>query len=149
MFVQDFIEVPISGDRVLDHASRRAWLAPLALAAATGRAAADVHAEPPAGQVGYLDVGVPRARGDAVLVPLRWDVEPEPGVVLAMSADLEVVPAGEDRTHVALCASYARPFGRSTTDRALQRNAAHVVRRLLLAIATELERETTALGDRR
>lgn len=146
MFVQDFIDVPVSGERVLDHVANRPWLAPLACTAAAGAATDSMSLVP--GQAGYLEVGEPRPRGDAVVVPLRWDIEAAPGVVLSMSADLEVVPTGTQRTQLALCASYARPFGHSATDRSLQRAAAHIVRELLLAMAATLTRGVAAGAPR-
>jgi hypothetical protein len=140
VFVQDFIDVPIGVDRVLDRATLRPWLAPLARAAGSA-APPDTADEPGLGAPGHLEVGTPCARADAVIVPLRWDVEAEPGVVLTMSVDLEIVPTTRDETHVALCASYPRPFGRGTTDRSLQRSVAHAVRRFLQSVGATLERE--------
>lgn len=140
MFVQDFIDVPIGVGRVLDRATLRPWLAPLARAAGANRPL-DADGLPAPGEPGHLEVGTPCARADAVLVPLRWDVEAEPGVVLTMSVDLEIVPVTDQETHVALCASYPRPFGRGTTDRALQRSVAHAARRFLQSVGVTLERE--------
>jgi hypothetical protein len=107
MFVHDFTEIPAPADVVASRLAGHEW--------------DDARAPE------LIDVGTPRARGDAVLIPVLWDVRDEQGDVALLVGDLEVAPS-EDGAVVSLHASYTPPRGLPRADPALQRRVARAAR---------------------
>jgi hypothetical protein len=117
MFVRDFIEIPLPFEAVAPLLVRNAaWLEPIAQhaveeAIATRRALHPDQAVP-AGVP--LEVrcarGPVRIRADALVMALRWEINPPVVLLSTVDGDLEVVPLGADRSQIGLDANTsARP----------------------------------------
>jgi hypothetical protein len=121
MFVHDFIEIPAPADVVASRLAAHAW--------------DGVRAPEP------IDVGTPRARGDATLIPVLWEVRDDDGRVTLLVGDLEVAPVDAEHAIVSLHAGYTLPRGVPRDDATLHRRVARATRHALdrLGAACSLE----------
>lgn len=86
-----------------------------------------------------VELGTPRFRADAVIVPIRWRAA-SPGWLPQVDAELEIAGFGHERTHVHLVGRYDLPMGTSSssTDASLvHRLAVALVRQVLVSISEE------------
>jgi hypothetical protein len=149
MFLHDFAYVAAPAEAVCarivqDHGS---WLSPLAAGAAGDGEALRVRIGP-GGPVPGLstaalaEVGTPRRRDDAVVVPLTWHASGVPGMFPALTADLEIAALGPHRTQVTLMGRYDPPLGaleRRLDVRLFHRIAQATARSFLRRLAQVLE----------
>jgi hypothetical protein len=121
MFVHDFTEITAPADVVASRLAAHAW----------DRARAPE----------LIDVGTPRARGDATLVPVLWEVRDDDGRVALLIGDLEVAPVDHEHAIVTLHAGYTPPRDRPRDDAGLHRRVARATRQALdrLGAACALE----------
>src|SRR5487761_1099338 len=98
-------------------------------------------------QVSVLD---PVYRDDAMTLALRWEATGVTGGLFpVLDADISLLPAGEQKTRLALAGSYRPPLGRlgSGLDKAiLNRIATATIRALLRNVADALGSPGTAAG---
>ncbi len=146
MFVHDFVAVERPALAVVNGFSRlQPSLGPLVLAAwnadrdlwnRLGLAYPDYAPSWPL----HVEIGRPRVRPDAVVIPLMWSSGSEDRRV-ALEADLEIAAFGADVTHLHLLGRYAFP---PTMDRwSAEASRAHratvsAVRRFLQMVAEQL-----------
>lgn len=73
-----------------------------------------------------LTVSRPHQLGDTHVIPIAWAPTAARSVLPSLEGDLEVSPLGEDRTQLAISASYRPPMGwvGALSDRALMRRVA-------------------------
>jgi|HubBroStandDraft_6_1064221.scaffolds.fasta_scaffold331839_2 hypothetical protein len=150
MLIHDFtyVEAPYEAVRHRLASGAEAWLTPLAVRAADAGEALGIRIGP-AGDMPLLSlttgvsVGEAIACGDAVLVPITWQATGRIGAALpVLSADLEVVPLGEQATQLTLMGHYEPPFGalgRGLDRLLLHRMVQASVRSFLDGVAGALE----------
>jgi hypothetical protein len=96
-------------------------------------------------EVRFLD---PVQRGEATRVGFRWEATgPAAGLFPVLDADITLIPAGNDRTRLALAGSYRPPLGRlgAGLDKVIFRRAAEATMRALVTdVAAALTRPTPA-----
>lgn len=147
VFIQDFVDVDRSasvvGERLADGDT---WMAPLASAAGGDATSLFVRIGPQGlgdfvARTVLVRLGRPSARGDVVMVPIRWEDAQRPALFPVLDGDLEVAPLDVDRCRVVLSASYRPPLrtvGRVIDDALLHRVAESTVRSFLQRAADAL-----------
>jgi hypothetical protein len=147
VFLQDFVDVGVAaaeaGERL---ASGGTWLAPLATAAGDDATSLLVRVGPArmgefVARTVLVRLGEPSARGDVVMVPIRWEDAQHPALFPVLDGDLEVAPLDVDRCRVVLYAAYRPPLravGRLIDDALLHRVAESTVRAFLHRAAQAL-----------
>ena len=154
MFVHDFVSVDRPALAVVDGFTRlqpslgsivlAAWNADRDLWARLGVTYPDYAPSWPI----HLEIGRPRVRPDAVVIPLRW-YSGDDAHRVALEADLEIAAFGSNVTHLHLLGRYAFP---PTIERwSAEASRAHratvsAVRRFLQMVAEELL-DTVEAGD--
>jgi len=146
MFVHDFVSVDRPALAVVDGFARlqpslgpivlAAWDADRDLWARLGMAHPDYAPSWPI----HTEIGQPRVRPDAVVIPIRWWSGDEDHLV-ALEADLEIAAFGSNVTHLHLLGRYA--FPPSVERWSAEASRAHratvsAVRRFLQMVAEQL-----------
>lgn len=149
MFIHDFVHVDRPADEVKAEvlADGGRWLRPLATVVDD-----DVHmrvgpagvppTHPLLGKQVHVELGVPRAMADALVVPMHWEATGAPELFPALDADLEIGGLGPGRTRIGLTGHYRVPFGvvgRTVDDLVLHGLAEDTVRDFLTRLAHALE----------
>jgi hypothetical protein len=147
VFLQDFVDVHRPAAEVGERlAEGSAWLAPLAAAAGGDATSLLVRIGPQrlgdlVARTVRVRLGTPSARGDLLLVPLRWEDAQHPALFPVLDGDLEIAPLDPDRCRMVLYASYRPPLrglGKVIDDALLHRVAESTVRAFLLRAADAL-----------
>jgi hypothetical protein len=115
MFVSDFTELNAPAEHIAARLAGHAW---------DGLAASE-----------RIDVGAPRARGDATLIPILWELRDDDGAVALLVGDLEVAPLERSTCLVTLHASYTSPRRRDHDD-AGRRRVARATRSALIRLVS-------------
>ena len=142
MLVQDFVDVSVPVDRVVDQLTTEGRLGVWAEAAyRMGERLAVGPAKLLAAPV-TLEVGDPVHSSDSVRIPMRWQAEGAEWLFPHMEAELVVSEITGELTRLALRGSYRPPFEGlgSVLDRlAFHRVAEATVRNFLERLAQELQ----------
>ena len=149
MFVHDFVHVDRRPDEVRAEvlADHGRWLRPLA-AVRGGESHMRVGpagvppTQPLLGKEVRVELGEPRAVGEAVVVPMRWEATGAKGLFPTLDADLEIDSLGPARTRVSLSGRYDVPFGvagRAVDNLLLHGLAEETLRAFLHRLAAALE----------
>jgi hypothetical protein len=130
MLIQDFVQVRAPYAEVQEQllAQTAGWLGGYASAAcAEGErlfAAAGTRGGPiMVRKCVHVDLGVPYARGDGLVVPLSWWARGGQRLFPTLDADLEFMPLGRDQVMLTLMGRYEPPLG--TLGRGMDRLVLH------------------------
>lgn len=153
MLVQDFIQSPLSFDEVrtailrdphglIDRNAADAYREgeQCRLTVSSSTIAHGVH------KTVYIDIGEPYARGDGLVVPLRWWAKGATLLFPRLDADLEIMPVGPRTTQVSLSGRYDPPLGAvgRQIDRMLMHRLAEAsIRDFLTRMGSSLEEVTS------
>lgn len=154
MLIYDFVQIDMPVSTVAPRVeSGLAWLAPVAVSACQDGEGLLLRAGPGDGcrltkQV-RMTVGAARSRGDAVVVPIRWEATGLTALFPVLDADLEFAPLGPGITQLALMGIYNPPLDGmgSRIDRwVLHRLAQATVRAFLARVAEALADPAASTG---
>ena len=148
ILLQDFVDVPRPLEAVEGRfAGDGRWLADLASAAGEDGETLRLRIGPSwaAGHVTRevrVTLGLPRDRGDAIVVPFSWEAVALRGLFPLLDGEVEIAPLGADQCRLTLAASYSAPVGElgARLDQVLMhRVAASTARSFLNRVAASLQ----------